>query len=86
MGRQTNQLNAFVCNHERTLFQGGCDALLVPTKRGEVALMPYHEPIILLLAKGKIQLVQGGERSELCACEKGVARIDDNKAVIMVDL
>lgn len=73
-------------NQDKVLHEGPCDSVLLPTKRGMVAIMPYHEPILLLLAPGKIFLVIDRKKELLCECTKGVMRVDDNVCVVLVDL
>lgn len=76
-----------VCNTAKVFFEGEVDCLLLPSKRGsEMAIFPYHTPLIGLLSKGKISIVEDGHRRELCDCQKGVVRVDDNTAAVMVDL
>lgn len=85
MGKeQTILVNAY--NQDKILHEGQCDSVLLPTKRGMVAVMPYHQPILMLLAKGNIYLVIDKKKTLLCECQKGVARVDDNVCTVLVDL
>lgn len=71
---------------DRVLIEGPCDSILLPTKKGGVAIMPYHEPIMLLLVPGKIFVVKDRKKELLCDCTKGIVRVDDNICVVLVDL
>jgi len=68
------------------LFEGNVDCLFVPSKKGEVAILPYHTPLVLLISQGSISILEAGRRVEVIKANKGLLRVDENVAFAMVNL
>ena len=66
------------------LFEGKCAALFVPSAQGEVAIMPFHVPLIMLLVPGKIRVRQGKQFIEVGSVTSGVLHVGINEATVLV--
>lgn len=83
MGGQKIKVN--ILSEAGPLFTGEVDCLFVPSKNGETAILPYHTPLMLLMTKGEVSIVEG-HRRKITDIEKGILRVDDNQAFVLVNL
>jgi len=82
----TNKITVSILSEREKLFEGDVSCLLVPSKKGEVAILPYHTPLILLMVKGEISIIESGRHRQITTIEKGVLRVDENRAFALVNL
>jgi len=86
MEKVSPQIKVAVLSEEGVLFEGKADCLFVPTARGEVAILPYHMPMVLLMKSGSVKVVSNHQRKKIVEVKKGVVRVDDNQAYVLVNL
>lgn len=61
-------------------FEGEITQVSLPTKDGEITVLPKHIPLITILKKGKIRL-----SNEEIQIEGGVAEIDGERVVVLAN-
>lgn len=61
-------------------FEGKVSHVSLPTKDGEITILPNHIPLITILKKGDIK-IEGQE----IKVEGGVAEIDGKKVVVLAN-
>lgn len=61
-------------------FDGKVSSVSLPSKDGEITILPNHIPLITILKKGNIK-IEGQE----IAVEGGVAEIDGEKVVVLAN-
>lgn len=85
MGRK-KKIAIKILSSEDELFIGEAECLFVPTQRGDIAILPYHIPMLSIISKGVIHIVEDGKKRKITDIEKGVLRVDDNVATVLVNL
>lgn len=82
-GKKTIEVS--VLNQGGVLYQGHCQVVFVPTANGEVAILPEHTPLILLLTVGEVSIVSEGNRQSISQVTNGVVYVGENKASVLVN-
>lgn len=85
MGKN-QKISVKILSSEDELFIGETDCLFVPSKKGEVAILPYHVPMVLLMTKGAVSIVENRKKKKITEVEKGIVRVDDNSVSVLVNL
>ena len=75
-----------IISEEEVIFYGDCDAVVVPTKQGRTAILPYHTPMIIMLAGGVIELKIEKENRRIAEVKKGLAYVANNEVSILVNV
>lgn len=60
------------------------DAVTLPTRMGEIQILPGHIPLITILNPGEVRVSQGGKIEDL-AIDKGYARCMGNTVSILTE-
>ncbi|HUD20963.1 MAG TPA: F0F1 ATP synthase subunit epsilon [Candidatus Saccharimonadales bacterium] len=75
-----------VLSAEKTVFEGDVECLLIPSTRGQVAILPLHTPMILLMTAGIVYVVQNQKKKKITEVKTGIVRVDDNDVYVLVNL
>lgn len=67
------------------LWSGKTSYVVVPDREGRQAFLSGHEPVLLLLEDGVVQIVAEGNRQLYFHVDDGFASFDSNHLVIAVD-
>ncbi len=71
---------------ERLLMSQEADSLTLPTREGEITVLPGHVPLVGILASGMMTVKRGGEE-EYVAVSGGFVEVQPNgKVVILADM
>ena len=73
-----------VLNQKGVVYSGACQILFVPTKKEELAILPFHTPLILLLHPGEVSVVIDGDRRKISAVTGGIVYVGDNTASVLI--
>lgn len=84
MGRK-EKIQLRVLGEDAVLFEGPVDAVLLPSKQGELTVLPYHTPLIGVLSRGAVRVVEDGKRREITALERGILHISPKGVVVLVN-
>ena len=69
---------------ERVVYEAEIDQVTLPTKLGEITILPNHIPIVSSLAAGEILIKKDGVEIPL-ATSGGFVELSDNRIVILAD-
>ncbi|OGD23597.1 ATP synthase F1 subunit epsilon [Candidatus Azambacteria bacterium RBG_16_47_10] len=70
---------------ERVVLQKEVLQVTVPTKEGEITVLPHHIPLISILKPGIIELKTPSGEKEIVAVSKGFIEVLRNKIVVLAD-
>jgi len=73
-----------VLNQKGVVYAGACQILFVPAKKEEVAILPYHTPLILLLQPGEVSVVVDGDRRKISTITGGIVYVGENTASVLI--
>jgi len=70
---------------ERTVFSDEVDAATIPTREGEITVLPNHLPLVGILAPGAVRLKKGPEEQFLAVSTGYLEVRPDNRLMILAD-
>ena len=73
-----------IATPERVVYEAEIDQITLPTKLGEITILPNHIPLVSSLASGEVLIKQGKEEVPL-AVSGGFVELSNNKLVILAD-
>ncbi|HAH04160.1 MAG: ATP synthase epsilon chain [Parcubacteria group bacterium GW2011_GWA2_43_17] len=73
-----------IATPERVVYEAEIDQITLPTKLGEITILPNHIPLVSALAPGEVLIKQGKEEVPL-AVSGGFVELSNNKLVILAD-
>ena len=74
-----------IITHERIVFTGEADEIVIQTKSGQMGILKDHVPLTTTLDIGVTKIKQG-EKYKYFATIGGVFQFKDNKAIILTDV
>ena len=80
--RKTFTLN--ILNQNGVVLYGEYEALLVPTPKGETAIMTFHTPAIMLLSPGAIKVHENHGFKEVTKVEAGLVYVGENEVTVLI--
>ena len=69
---------------ERPVYSEEVEVLVAPGIDGELAILPYHAPLLTVLKPGEIRVVRGGKESFI-AVSGGFMEVMANKVTLLAD-
>lgn len=79
-----NTFSVTITGEQGVIFFDECEAVLIPSLKGDVAILKSHTPMIARLPAGNISVRQGGKIAKICEIKSGLAHIEEDEAVVMV--
>jgi F0F1-type ATP synthase epsilon subunit len=71
---------------QRVLFQGDAKSVNCNTRSGEITILDHHEPLISILEKGTMKIVDQAGKEVFIPIESGFIEVDSgSQAKIMVE-
>lgn len=83
MDRKTIQFE--IVTPERIVLKEQVTQATIPTKAGEITVLPHHIPLVSILKPGTIELRTAAGQREIVAVSKGFIEVLRNKIVILAD-
>jgi F-type H+-transporting ATPase subunit epsilon len=77
------EMNLVIVSMDKVLFEGKVKSMIAPGPYGNFAILPGHTPLFIKLVAGKI-VVHSGNGNEEFEIDEGLAKITQNKIVILV--
>jgi F-type H+-transporting ATPase subunit epsilon len=74
-----------IITHERTVFDGDVDEIVIQTKTGQMGILKDRQPVTSVLDIGVTKIKQG-ENYRYFATMGGVCQFKDNVATILTDI
>ena len=75
-----------VVDAEQILINTEAVSLSARNRKGKFDILANHQPFICLLSRGDVIIRKPDKKAEAFTIEKGILRIAENQAVIMVNL
>lgn len=71
---------------EKKVYSAKVQSVLLPTRNGEIEVLPGHQPLLAILVPGEIAalLSEGGQR-EYLAVDKGFIRVQDDTISVLAE-
>jgi F-type H+-transporting ATPase subunit epsilon len=69
---------------EKTVYEDSIDQLTLPTREGEITVLPNHIPLISVLAPGEL-IAKKGEEETVMAVSGGMVEVRKNEITILAD-
>jgi len=80
-----SNLHCKILTPERILYEGDVAKLIVPTKTGQIGVLPNHIPLMSRLAPGELVIDTGTETIPLVVSAGLIEVQPDNQIVILAD-
>lgn len=77
-------MHVVVVSDDKTAYDGVAEAVLVPTMRGQIGILPRHAPLLAGLEPGEL-LVRAGGEEQAFAVGGGFVEVRDNQVTILAD-
>lgn len=78
------QFELKIVTPEKVIYQDMVSSVSVPTREGEITVLPDHLPIIAAIKPGELRIKIGGKVS-LFSITRGVAEVDGKTMTILTD-
>ena len=72
-----------IINPDKTIFTGEAELVQLPGKDGSFEIMNNHAPIISVLRKGKVKIVDREKKVVFYEIQGGVIEVVNNKILIL---
>jgi F-type H+-transporting ATPase subunit epsilon len=79
-----NKFHLKITSSQGCFYEGPCESIVLPTAEGAYGIQANHEPMVIGIRIGVMQLTSDGTRQSL-AIGQGYARCGDNKVTLNVD-
>ena len=70
---------------DRTLYEGPCESLTVPTSDGEQGILAHHSSMIAAILPGTLRYRIPGQGVQLAAVSPGMVKVEANDVLVLVD-
>ena len=70
---------------DRTLYEGPCVSLTIPTSDGERGILAHHSSMIAAVCPGTLRYQVPGEEPQLAAISPGMVKVEHNDVLVLVD-
>lgn len=80
-----NLIKFEIVTPERTVLKENIRQLTLPTKQGEITILPNHIPLIATINPGVISLTKENSALEILSVSGGFVEVLKNKVVILAD-
>lgn len=78
------KINLKITTPERTIYNQEVDSVSIPTRQGEITILPEHIPLISLLVPGELH-IRNGNNEEFMAVSGGFIEVGKNSVTILAD-
>ncbi len=79
------QMNLKIITPEKITLNETIDKVVVPSKDGELGILPHHINLMAAIAPGELKITKGS-RTDSYAVGEGLLQIQDNQITILTDL
>ena len=70
---------------DRTLYEGPCESLTIPTSDGEQGILAHHSSMIAAVLPGTLRYRTPDGPVRLAAVSSGLVKIEKNEVLVLVD-
>ena len=68
---------------DSTLFSGEVSLVQLPGKDGSFEILNHHAPLIAVLKKGNIRILDKGKQEQIFEVKGGVVEVNANKILVL---
>jgi F-type H+-transporting ATPase subunit epsilon len=79
------KLHLEITTPEKTVFQQEVDSVTVPTREGEITVLPSHASLVSLVAPGALTIRVGNEEQFLAVSGGAIQILPGSKCIILTD-
>lgn len=71
---------------EREVYSEKVDSIVLPTREGEIGVLPGHIPLLTLLAAGELEVVRTDQAAtEYLAVDRGFAQVQADQVTVLTE-
>lgn len=70
---------------DKTLYEGPCESLTIPTSDGEQGILAHHSDMIAAVLPGTLRYQTPEGPVQLAAVSSGLVKIEKNEVLVLVD-
>ena len=70
---------------DRTLYEGPCVSLTIPTSDGERGILAHHSSMMAAILPGMLRYQLPGQETQLAAVSPGMVKVEANEVLVLVD-
>ena len=74
-----------IATPERVVYKNTVDSLTLPTREGEITVLPQHIPLVSMLAPGAITVRKGNEEQYMAVSGGFIEVMPNNRVVVLAD-
>jgi F-type H+-transporting ATPase subunit epsilon len=76
-------LNVSVVSADQELWSGEASQLIARTTEGEIGILPGHEPLLAILAKGEVRLTAADGSQITANADNGFLSVENNTVTVV---
>lgn len=80
-----NTFKVHILAADKTLYEGDCESLVIPTPWGQYGILAHHCKAICAIVSGTLTYRVPGGTNQYAAVSDGLVKIEDNDVLILVD-
>ena len=80
-----NTFQVHILAADRTLYEGACESLVIPTGDGERGILAGHSSMMAAIVPGTIRWRPPGQEVQLAAVSPGMVKVENNEVLVLVD-
>lgn len=69
---------------DKFIFEGSVGLVTVPGDKGKFTMLKNHAPIISVLGKGEIRVIEKSGHEKMFDCQSGMLECKNNKLTILI--
>lgn len=74
-----------ILSEEGILYEGDCRVVFVPTQMDELAVLPYHTPLITIMGEGDVRVKEESGTRSIIKVKSGILYVGENQATVLVN-
>ena len=78
-------MNIEIINPDKLIFSGQVNLVQLPGKDGSFEILNNHAPLISILKKGKVKIIDNNKNTEFFEIEGGLIEVLKNKVLILAE-
>lgn len=72
-----------VISPEKTLYTGEVDLVQLPGRMGSFEILKNHAPLVALLEKGRLKIIDTDRNTHFVPIEGGVVKVRQNEIIVL---
>ncbi|OZG48955.1 F0F1 ATP synthase subunit epsilon [Bombiscardovia coagulans] len=85
MPASSNTMQVNIVATDRPVWSGQARSVSIPAQQGAMGILPNHEPILSLIKKGTVTVIEADGTSTSFDVDEGFISFDSNKLTVAVE-